>query len=442
MNRFMSAQAVETISCEDLTHDELNNVYLKVLPNMDEEMNAIYTFNDDRRQSKYSLEDYQQLWKEERSRVVHSDDKYGPGTSHYNMVRDGKCAEMLMWWTHHLSEGTQQMLTSSEGFVLPLMPDAGAVDTVDSMYAYQVSCSDCHISPDATDDHSAIEPSRTTHTVDDDRNCPVDPSTGVPSVWYQNASLQGQRLKRCDWDYDPPCRMCEGVGGLIWGDQEHQINYAKCTPLIEAKDIPAANVTSPVWPKQFTVQESTILINQISTGGRFPGADPCAAHKFQNQTETQYYDGNAPVSHIHTNGLLDTSDIWALPNGNMFIKVERVYCICVSPREGGNGSAIIGPLRYDFASDAVLIGRERIEIEFRTPYMEVVADHWTKGPHHFWIEVATNKMIRGWQPYNGLNIYYNWDTTVPDPSKFVVDKSCYTGFLHKNISCVAPPPGQ
>ena len=43
-------------------------------------------------------------------------------------------------------------------------------------------------------------------------------------------------------------------------------------------------------PKSFVVKEVTTLINQLDEGGRFPGADPCALHNFNNDTETMYYD--------------------------------------------------------------------------------------------------------------------------------------------------------
>jgi len=86
----------------------------------------------------------------------------------------------------------------------------------------------------------------------------------------------------------------------------------------------------------------------------------------------------------------------------------------------------------------MICGREYIGLEGLNKI--VLADHWTKGPHHFWVDVKTNLMVRGWQPFNGLNVYYDWNMTAPNPSLFTVDKSCYSGPLHKNISCVAPYP--
>ena len=135
------------------------------------------------------------------------------------------------------------------------------------------------------------------------------------------------------------------------------------------------------------------------------------------------------------------TDIWTLPSADMFIKIDKAFCICVSPFANGNkSSAPIGPLVHDFAKDAVLVGRERIGLEGLG--MSVVADHWNKGPHHFWFDVQTNRMVRGWQPWNGLNVYRpdTWVVGPPAAELFGVDKSCYTGLLHKNISCVAPYP--
>ena len=39
---------------------------------------------------------------------------------------------------------------------------------------------------------------------------------------------------------------------------------------------------------------------------------------------------------------------------------------------------------------AKLVGRERIMPEYMNHF--VVADHWVKGPHHFWVDVATNQV--------------------------------------------------
>jgi len=86
------------------------------------------------------------------------------------------------------------------------------------------------------------------------------------------------------------------------------------------------------------------------------------------------------------------------------------------------------------------VGREEVELEFvnRT----AIVDHWMKGPHHHWMDVETGEMVRGWQPWQGLNLYFDWNPTIPDPINFKVDESCYKGFLNQNISCISGPPDE
>ena len=65
-------------------------------------------------------------------------------------------------------------------------------------------------------------------------------------------------------------------------------------------------------------------------------------------------------------------------------------------------NTLTGPLRFDFNDGAKLVGRERVRPEYFAD--SVVADHWVKGPHHFWMEVSTGLMLREWQPFNGLQV--------------------------------------
>lgn len=131
-----------------------------------------------------------------------------------------------------------------------------------------------------------------------------------------------------------------------------------------------------------------------------------------------------------------------MANGNFYNSVDLhgkgTFCICLSPDDPVTGNAITGPLSYDFLDNAKLVGRELIVPEYlKKP---LVADHWVKGPHHFWFEVSTNLMVREWQPFNGHQIYYDWNLTRPDPEIINVPEICYKGIQHFNISCVAPPP--
>jgi len=70
----------------------------------------------------------------------------------FNMVRDGVCHETVMWYVHHLSEGTKHEV--QQLVVLPLLPEmyhskptfaTPAVKEGHARYTNQVSCAICHV---------------------------------------------------------------------------------------------------------------------------------------------------------------------------------------------------------------------------------------------------------------------------------------------------------
>lgn len=444
MNEFLLKQAHSTQACEEWTHDELNDVARTLWKNRDEKLASIYDGADDNRKFHFNGLSYKEiLWAQEAKMAKSHPETHGKGSLHYDIARDGKCAEVVMWWIHHLPQQSRSKLAKVQGFKVPLLPANGlrideAEEHDSNEYVYQVTCGSCHSNGTLGDSSSSSGPVlRSKESVDDVPygTCPINQKTGKPTVWYEPMSDKGNRKKRCDWDYDPPCEPCEGIGGYSWGDQENQIRYTSCTKVMDAADIPKDNITNPVWPEAFQVNEVTVLINQLSEGGQFPGANPCDIHNFNNDTEVFYYDSDPyPIMYTKTS----KTSIWTLPTADMFIKIEGLFCICVTPLENGDKQATpTGPLFHDFAKDAVLIGREKIGLE--KVGTTVLADHWSKGPHHFWIDVNTNLMVRGWQPWNGLNVYVpgTWKIGKPAAKVFEVDGSCYKGLLHQNISCVA-----
>ena len=52
-------------------------------------------------------------------------------------------------------------------------------------------------------------------------------SDGNPHNWG--------RLRRCDNDYEKPCELCEGIGGIAWSDKPEDIKYTKCEPIATAE---------------------------------------------------------------------------------------------------------------------------------------------------------------------------------------------------------------
>lgn len=428
MNRVLSAGAAQTATCDSFDHSALNDLARALHSLRSEELNSLYESKGDKRKLHFtSLEYKERLWAAEGA--AQKIQWKGPGSDAYNATRDGKCAEVVMWYIHHLSETSREELARSANFVLPLMPHSVAPKGLAGHeYALQISCTDCHVAvhiPGAPPIQPA--PPRNGTGPQYPEQCPKE------SVWYN-------RTKRCDWDYEPFCKPCEGVGGLIWGSGEKDWSPMPCEPVLAPEMIPKANLTSPLWPKAFSVQEYADLT--------FPGRDPCKIN-FRNSTYSLYFDTRPEGPLYHTVGHTGPSGpspfpgkSWALANGNFYNTVDAyeksLFCICISPRDPATKNAITGPLAYDFNRNAKLVGRERIVPEYLKK--TIIADHWVKGPHHFWIDVATNLMVREWQPFNGHQIYYDWNLTRPDPSIIDVPEKCYKGLLHYNVSCAGPPP--
>lgn len=439
MNKVLLADAVRTAPCESFDHPSLNSVASVLYKLREADLDAGYKGKKDRRALHFESFDYKEtLWKAEEHAAT-TLASHAPGSLNYNATRDGKCAEAVMWYIHHLSEGERERLAQIEAFALPLMPhDVSPVKARAHEYDQQIGCTSCHVAvhvpgtPPITPipDKNSTEPQYPV-------TCPIDSSTGKPKVWYN-------RTKRCDWDYVPFCSPCEGVGGMTWGNNDDEWNPMPCEVVMQPDDIPAENLTSPLWPKNFTVYEYAHLT--------FPGRDPCDV-SFRNSTYNllfQTAEDGSPT--YHTIGLTGPSGpspfpgkSWGLPNGNFYTTVDvagrSTFCTCLGQVDPVVDNALTGPLSWDFNKGAKLVGRERVVPEYYDG-RSVVADHWVKGPHHFWIEVATNLMIREWQPFNGLQTYLNWNVSAPDPNLMAVESICYSGLLHVNISCKFPAPNQ
>lgn len=435
MNGFLRREEVRTAACDVFDHAELNLMVEMLYLLRSPELDTAYANREDRRALHFASIAYKQtLWAAEAvaSTLMPS---YAAGGVAYAAARDGKCAEAVLLYVHHLSADRRAALAELD-VTLPLMPTELAPASARSAeYDQQIGCTSCHVAV-AIPGAGPITPIpfKNSTAPQYPETCPIDAETGLPSVFYD-------RTKRCDWDYAPFCAPCEGVGGMIWGPGEHDWLPMPCEVLATPSEIDPANLTSPVWPRSFSVDEYATLT--------FPGRDPCAID-FKNSTYTLYFEtdeNDLPTYHSvgHT-GPSGPSPVpgksWALPNGNFFNTVDlfghTAFCLCISTIDPVVDNAITGPLVYDFNHDAKLIGREKVRPEYFD--YDIVADHWVKGPHHFWIEVETNTMVREWQPFNGLQTYHNWNLTAPDPQDIELPKMCYQGLLHVNISCIAPPP--
>ena len=110
-------------------------------------------------------------------------------------------------------------------------------------------------------------------------------------------------------------------------------------------------------------------------------------------------------------------------------------CICTEP--GKSFGIDIYPLNADFMNTNAsrFIGRENLYVEYVEKMMLV--DHWTQSPHHIWKDVASNQIVRMWQPWNGLEIWHpdGWDFSDNSAEFEVPPSKCIPGTLKWTIKC-------
>jgi hypothetical protein len=115
MNRHLASQPYTTAPCENFSHAELNNFARVLFHVRSPALANIYDERGDKRKFHFEtnttdgskvggLEYKEALWDQEARLGAANPAVYGDGTVHYAMVRDGKCAEAVMWWIHHLTE--------------------------------------------------------------------------------------------------------------------------------------------------------------------------------------------------------------------------------------------------------------------------------------------------------------------------------------------------
>jgi len=397
MNFYLQARYA-TKPCSEWTHEDLDASAALLYSAKAQKLDLTYKAAGDRRALHYEALDYKEkLWAAERA-AAKLMPSHAPNGLHYNVTRDGKCAEVVMLFIHHVSEAVRNKFADL-GVEMPLMPeDVAPPELRSEEYDQQVGCTSCHVAVHVPGTPPITPLPRKNSTAPQyPENCPKG-ADGVPVVWYD-------RWKRCDWDYEPFCKPCEGKGGQIWGPGEQDWLPMPCEPLSMPADIPAGNLTSPVWPKSFSVEEYATLT--------FPGRDPCAV-EWHNGTYTLHFatdEAGHPTYHsVGQTGYSGPSPVpgksWALPNGNFYNTIDvggaSAFCICLSTKDPVVDNAVTGPLAYDFNRDAKLIGREKIRPEHFDHH--VVADHWVKGPHQ-----CVLSTVARW-----LKIQNGWDTVASD----------------------------
>jgi hypothetical protein len=192
MNVVLDAEAVRTASCDTFDHAALNGVartlHAMRVPALDES----YRAREDRRALHFEDLGYKEhLWAGEAVAAT-ARPSYAPGGPHYNASRDGKCAELVMWYVHHLSEAQRQELRQTPTFALPLMPlELASKATRSHEYDQQIGCTSCHVAVHIPGKPPITPiPQKNSSAPQYPVTCPDDPKTGKPTVWFRPARVE------------------------------------------------------------------------------------------------------------------------------------------------------------------------------------------------------------------------------------------------------------
>ena len=261
------------------------------------------------------------------------------------------------------------------------------------------------------------------------------------------------RRRRCDQiDYSPPCGICEGYGGIPYGDANDQIHLTTCRPVLNASQVP--HPVKPEWGTSFTSRG----YNEVLIG---PKTDPFCFNSFPSNSSIgklcyrpdsgmQTYDavdakalrydlnvktvvGNVTSTIIHQGAYM-----WIV-NHLPWYAAGVHQCICTEIHEGSDPTKPkMYPVAYNWTDQMFYIGREEIGIEYGPAGHTEVLEHWAFGPHHVWSAPETGAIRRMWQPFNGLEVFPpgKWNRTV-DSSLFsdIPPSLCRKGGAAIRIKC-------
>lgn len=252
------------------------------------------------------------------------------------------------------------------------------------------------------------------------RSCRCDKKEIMDGMAGDGNPWGWDRYRRCDDDYSPTCKMCEGIGGIVDADERTSVELPFCEPVLSKDDVDPSTLISPVWGDDFTVETShEILIGPKTDAAcfqAFPSNDSVAPMCYKPQDVK--ISSDMVTARALRLDVVQGGNAWGLVGnvsslifhqyGNMWITntlpLGITQTICTSPREGGDKSKPpVAPLQFNWTKNLAFMGRERIDVEYGIGRQTL--DHWIFGPHHAWTNPETGLIVRMWQPFNGLQVF-------------------------------------
>jgi hypothetical protein len=239
--------------------------------------------------------------------------------------------------------------------------------------------------------------------------------------------------------------VCEGLGGIAYGDEANDITIPDCTPIKVGADEPKPKV--PKWAAQagkFTLtNDRFIMIGKKQDPfcfKFFPSNNSQGTQCYRRQFGTLTYDMTKEQQSIRYD--LNIHIPWPSDKHSLFGNVSSIIfhhgpnmwiindlpggikqVICTQPLSSAHpgdthNTKPIYPVMYNWTNHMSYIGREEFVVEYGVGKMQL--EHWNYGPHHAWTAVGDDTVVRMWQPYNGFEVFApgNWKDGVADPKAF------------------------
>jgi hypothetical protein len=380
--------------------------------------------------------------------------------------RDSHCRQAVMWWIHHLGSDKRIELRK-KNISPPLLPEGpkktcGQTDDHEDALQACVhiekanSCDWCHSTQAA---HDAHVPGTWPLNALNYTNGPDD---GNPHGW--------DRFRRCDQDQLPRCQLCEGVGGMAWADNNSDYIKTPCEIVAKPEEVNMSTVAPPVYPKKWTVKRkdgkkggySDTLIGwevMNSCFSFFPQNDSHGPLCYRSEEGlAKYYDISKEAA--RTDYTLALPNMEGLPNTtSMILQVGKqmwivnditsagnMQCVCTNPSGQHCTNNPPGKPCYSYVwhwdtfITSQYLGREKIGVEWiqdhgvgnSSKMMEL--DHFILWSHHIWTDPVSQRLVRAWKPFNGLQVY--------DPEAWIDDIEDPSVFNSPPEICKKPPPGK
>jgi len=363
----------------------------------------------------------------------------------HDVLRDGLCHRVVMWFVHHLP-ATKQSELAKLGFELPLLPladhsrrpaprvlaDDSAAKAVHSAYKSSITCQKCHVGG-------------------------ID-SLGVPEV---KPTTSKQLARRCYTNYKElfniTCGPCDGIAGKYWGDDDDKYFAADpCMVVGTPEQIPESERVAAVFPQQFSVD----VVAGSDRWGRTTNPKGAAKTPFPPIIDSMYgqISGNWYVD------ITPDSDLWMLRHDTAYkhvsfngthmpllsFHVSEIHsqtkaqqavnntgpmvslvdglpnfipggCTCVADPVGVPD---VGHARTDGLDQMTYLGRINLTLS-EYDGSTVTLDHWANWFFHVFMDVDKSVPHYGKAPkrlasaYAGTAIYENWklqDPKIADPT--------------------------